>query len=223
MRKSESFLNRLCETYPPPENPNTVFSDEDIEKFEKALGTELPSDYYEFLKTYGYGCFSDYVYINNPFIENGTEIFISDNIEQKEIYAFLERDYSENDSIDCKFVNGQLKVVAGNPEFVETMRTEKIDDYTRSKIIAFGEHYPYSFYPEEPDGLIFVGHTDEEDFFYRYSDGKHSIVMYDCGYYEFDMTFTEFMYNYLTETIKIPMQSGDTDWEFIPWECIPFE
>lgn len=219
MRRAESFLNKICVLYPPPEKPDTVFGEDDIKRFEKALGTELPSDYYEFLKTYGFGSFSEYFYINNPFIENDTEAFISDNAEQKEIYDFLERDYKDNVNccVDCRFVNGQVKVFSGNPEFVECMRTEKIDDYTRSKIIAFGNHYPYAFYPDEPDGLIFIGYTDDVDFFYRYSDGKHRIVMMDYGCYEFDMTCTEFVYNYLMKKIKLPMQNDEADWKFVPF------
>lgn len=218
----KNFLSLICELYPPPENPNTLFSDDDIINFEKALGTELPADYYEFLKMYGFGSFSDYFYINNPFIENGTEIFIAENNQQKENYTFLERNVNEKINgkltfVDCRFVNGKLEVVAGNPELAETMRTEKIDDYTRSKIIAFGDHSPYGFYPDEPDGLIFIGHTDDDDFFYRYSDGKYSIVKYDSDYYEFDMTFTEFVYGYLTAKIKLPMMNDDTEWEFIPY------
>lgn len=218
MRQAESFLGRICELYPPPEKVNTVFSESDIKRFENILGTELPSDYYELLKTYGYGSFSDYFYINNPFVENGTEIFISDNAKQKEIYDFLELDYDIYYHVECKFVDGQVKVLSGNPELLETMRIEVIDDYTRSKIIAFGEHYPYTFYPDEPDGLIFLGHTDDLDFFYRCSDGKQSIVVYDEGYYEFDMTFTEFVYNYLTAKIKLPMWNDETEWEFVPYD-----
>ncbi len=223
MQESESFIDLICKNYPAPENSNTLFGDDDIRNFEKALGAELPSDYYEFLKVYGFGSFSDYFYISNPFIENGTEIFISENARQKEIYAFLERDVDKTINgwitfIDCRFVDGQVEVVAGNPELLETMRTEKIDGYTRSKIIAFGDHFPYAFYPDKSNGLIFIGHTDDEDFFYRYSDGKYSIVMYDCDYYEFDMTFTEFVYNYLTAKIKLPMGNEETEWEFIPFE-----
>lgn len=222
MLESDSFLSRICELYPPPENPNTLFSDDDIINFEKALGIELPADYYGFLKVYGFGSFSEYFYINNPFIENGTEIFISDNSCQKENYAFLTNTFNEKINgkpafVDCKFVNGQLKVIAGNPELTETIRTERIDDYTRNRIIVFGDNFPYGFYPDEEGGLIFIGHTDDEDFFYRYYGGKYSIVMYNSDYYEFDMTFTEFVYNYLTAKIKLPMMSDETDWEFIPF------
>ncbi len=220
MRQAESFLSKICVLYPPPEKVNTVFGEDDIKSFENILGTELPSDYYEFLKIYGFGSFSDYFYINNPFVENGTEIFISENAGQKEIYDFLDRDNRKDihNCLDCKFVNGQVKVFSGNPALVEYMRTEVIDDYTRSKIIAFGDHYSYAFYPDEPDGLIFLGHTDDMDFFYRYSDGKQSIVVYDEYYYEFDMTFTEFVYNYLTAKIKLPMWNDETDWEFVSYE-----
>lgn len=97
------------------------------------------------------------------------------------------------------------------------MRMEKTDAYTRSKIIKFGDHFPYKFYPEKTDGLIFIGYTDDEDFFYRYSGGRESIVIYSSDYYEFDMSFTEFVYSYLTKKIKLPMSNDETEWEFISY------
>lgn len=219
MRNSTSFIAELCKRYPPPNKPNSDFTDKDIAEFEKALGTELPSDYYEFLKLYGYGSFNDYFYINYPFTENGAEIFISENEERKEDYDFLELDsYNGNGGVplfvDCKFVDGELTVTAGNAELAEFLRAEKIDAYTRSKITALGDHYPYDFYPED-GGLIFIGYTDDEEFFLRFSDGKESIVMYSEGYYEFNMSFSEFVYGYLTQKIKLPMQLEDnSEWEF---------
>lgn len=222
MRDSESFLKFICDLYPPPEKININFSNEDINKFESALGTELPYDYYEFLKVYGYGSFSDYFYINNPFIENDTENFISENNQRKEDYNFLERNAYEKINgkltfADCIFIDGKTVVTAGNPELVGYMRMEKTDVYTRSKIIKFGDHFPYEFYLEKNYGLIFIAYTDDEDFFYRYSGGRGSIVIYSSDYYEFDMSFTEFVYGYLTKKIKLPMSNDETEWEFISY------
>lgn len=223
MRDSISLLSRICELYSPPDKPNADFTDKDILAFEKALGTELPSDYYEFLKTYGHGSFNDYFYVNYPFTENGTEDFISDNNERRENYDFLEKDAYEKINgkavfVDCRFIDRKLTVTAGNAELAEFLHTEKIDAYTRDKIIALGDHYPYEFYPEE-GGLIFLGYTDDEEFFIRFTDGKASIVMYSDGYYEFDMSLTEFIYGYLTQTIKLPMMNEEnTDWKFCVYE-----
>lgn len=218
MIESKSFVKKINERYPAPEIPNADFTNEDISAFEKALSTELPSDYYEFLKLYGFGSFSDYFYVCYPFTENGTNNFISDLRQKKELYENLEADTcafsSDRDTrIDCKFVDGKLVIINGEQEIVETMRTEKIDLYTRSKIIAFGNHFPYKLYPDE-GGLIFWGYTDDADFFLRYNDGKISVVILDLDYYEFDMSITEFIYEYLTRKIKIPMIGDDDNWEY---------
>ena len=216
------WLNKLIEKYPPPENPNNDFNDEDIAAFEKALGTSLPADYYAFLKTYGYGTFGSYIYINYPFIPNGAEDFIDEHKQREENYKYLESDYMEMPNgqsayLDCRFNNGEPEVTGGNPDLLEFMRCEKIDSFTRSKIIAFGDHYPYPFYPEE-GGLIFIGYTDDDEFFLRKNGDKFTVVMYGDSYYEFDMSFTEFLYCYMTMTIKLPMMWDEPqEWEFEPY------
>lgn len=219
-----SFADKICALCPPPAQSSGHFTEEDITAFEKAIGAELPSDYYELLKRYGYGSFSDYVYINYPFTKNSAERFIAENAEKKENYDLLEEMFHERlhseplSFVDCKFQNGALAVIAGNAELAEFLRAEKIDAYTRSRIITLGNHFPYDFYPEE-GGLLFLGYTDDEEFFFRFADGKASIVMYDDGYYEFDMSFTEFLYEYFTQTIKLPMQWEETiGWEFCPYQ-----
>lgn len=224
MRTATSYVKNICKLYSPPEKPNADFDDEDIMAFEKILGVELPADYYEFLKRYGFGSFDEYFYINYPFVENGAEKFILDNNNRKTNYDYLERHFTEPINgnlafVDCKFADGELTVIAGNPKLAVYLRTEKIDEYTRSKIIALGNHYPYIFYPQE-GGLICLGYTDDDEFFFRIMGDKTSIVMYsDGGYYEFNMSFTEFVYGYLTQTIKLPMQNEDnTKWEFCVYE-----
>lgn len=108
-------------------------------------------------------------------------------------------------------------MVNGNPQNATFLRTEKIDWYTRSKILAFGDHYPYDFYPNK-NGLLCFGRTDDDDFFVRIHGTRTSIVLYSEGYYEFDMGITEFIYGFLTQTIQLPMQNeNNTDWHFVPY------
>ena len=165
------WLNKLIEKYPPPENPNNNFNDEDIAAFEKALGTSLPADFYAFLHAYGYGTFSSYIYINYPFTQNGSEIFMEEQQQRNENYNYLEADYEvpmnvRQTFLDCRFIDGEPAVTSGNPDLLEFMRCEKIDSFTRSKIIAFGNHFPYPFYPEE-GGLLFIGWSDDDDSAHR--------------------------------------------------------
>ena len=180
------WLNRLIEKYPTPGNPNNNFSDEDTAAFEKALGTSLPADYYAFLRAYGYGTFSEYIYINYPFGKNGTEIFMEEQQQRSKNYDYLEADYDVPTNgiqtfLDCRFVDGEPEVTDGNADLLEFMRCEEIDSFTRSKIVAFGNHYPYPFYPEE-GGLIFIGWTDDSEFFLRKNGDKFTVVMYDSDY-----------------------------------------
>ncbi len=216
------WLNKLIEKYPPPENPNNNFNDEDIAAFEKALGTSLPADYYAFLRTYGFDTFDSYIYINYPFTQNGAEDFIAEHKQREEIYKHLESNFAElpngqSAHIDCRFNNGEPEVTDGNPDLLEFMRCEKIDSFTRSKIIAFGNHFPYPFYPEE-GGLLFIGWSDDDEFFLRKTGNTFTVSMYGDYYYEFDMSFTEFLYCYMTMTIKLPMMWDEVqEWEFEPY------
>ena len=217
------WLEKLTSKYPPPESPNNSFTDADISAFEKALGTSLPADYYAFLRAYGYGSFSDYIYINYPFDENGFEVFMEEQQQRRENYDYLEADNKipmdgRQTFIDCRFNNGEPVVTGGNADLLEFMRCEEIDSFTRSKIIAFGNHFPYPFYPDE-GGLIFIVRTDDREFFLRKTGKKFTIVMYDLDYYEFDMSFTEFLYCFMTMTIKLPMMwDEEQDWQFERYE-----
>lgn len=217
MFEVHSFVDEIQHKYPPPSNNKIHFDINDIHAFENAFGEEFPSDFYDFLQPYGHGSFGEYFYIWNPFIDDGVQYFIKANKQAKEDYAYLERRLSST-GIDCKFSNGELIVINGDKKYAEFLRVEKIDKYTRSKIIALGDHYPYDFFPEK-EGLIYFGRTDDADFFLRVHGKKTSIVMYDDGcYYEFEMGITEFIYRYLTKTIKLPMMDDDADWTFIAYD-----
>lgn len=223
MLEAISFINEIQKKYPAPLNNKTRFDINDIQLFEKALGVELPSDYYDFLQVYGYGSFDDYFYILNPFIDNGTEIFIENNKQEKENYEYLEQGFWSSSIngkpayVDCKFLDKELIISRGNEALAEFLRTEKIDEHTRSKILALGNHYPYELYPED-GGFVYFGRTDDDSFFVRICGTKTSVVMYSDGYYEFDMSITEFIYEYLTKTMKLPMMNDEDEWSFVSYD-----
>ena len=216
MFEVHGFVNELQHKYPPPINNKAHFNINDIRSFENSFGAEFPSDFYDFLQLYGFGSFNDYFYIWNPFVDGGFKHFIKMNEQAKENYNYLERNLSSI-GIDCQFINNKLIVLNGNEKYAEFLRTDKIDKYTRSKIIALGNHYPYEFFPKKA-GLIYFGRTDDDDFFLRIQDTKTSIVMFSDNYYEFDMGITEFIYGYLTKTIKLPMMNDETNWTFIAYD-----
>lgn len=217
MFQTQSFVDKIRQIYAPPEKVNVSFDDKDIEVFETALGIALPSDYYEFLHVYGYGSFDDYFYIWHPFIKQGIEHFVDEQKQVEKNYQMLERHLHADYTVDGTFTNDELVILRGDTAYAETLRPEKTDNFTRAKIIAFGNHYPYPFFPEK-EGLIYFGRTDDDDFFLRLHDHKTSIVIYRSDYYEFDMGFSEFVYYYLTCKIKIAMSNDESEWTFIPYE-----
>lgn len=215
-----SFVEELQERYPAPKDNKTQFGTNDIQAFEKQLGVELPSDFYDFLRVYGHGSFNEYFYIWNPFTENGMQTFIIQNNQAKKNYEYLENQWNKWDMagyVDCRFSDDDIIILQGDKKYVEFLRTECMDKHTRSKILALGNHFPYKFFPEK-NGLINFGRTDDDDFFMRIQDNKVSIVMYSDDYYEFDMSVTEFMYEYLTKTLKLPMMNDETEWTFISYD-----
>lgn len=210
------YVEKLLEKYPAPKEIRTDFTNEDIRVFEEQLGIRLPKDYYAFLRAYGQGSFSDYFYIWHPFANaEPAKWFLAETKECAENYAMLEEPFL-SDGVDGKFVNGEFVQIRGKAELAEFLRVEKIDAHTRAKILFLGDHYPYDFYPKE-GGLLYIGRTDDEDFFLRMDCGKQTIVMYSDGYYEFDMTITEFIYEYLTCAIRIPMGHDEDEWEFVAY------
>lgn len=217
MIPTHSFITSLLERYPAPPINTVPFDMDDILSFEKELGTEMPSDYYDFLQAYGFGSFNDYFYIWNPFTENGTEVFIEEQKQIEENYKSLNAISDSSNRIDCKFSGNELIILNGDERHAKFLRAEKIDEHTRSKILALGNYFPYEFHPRK-NGLIYFGRTDDEDFFIHIQEGKISIVMYRDDYFEFDMGITEFIYEYLTASLKLPMGNDETEWNFISFQ-----
>ena len=55
-KKESIYLEKSIEILPPPEFPQKTGDKEQWRNFFDALSTELPSDYVEFIETYGSGC-----------------------------------------------------------------------------------------------------------------------------------------------------------------------
>lgn len=84
-----SFVNELKNLYPAPSENKVQFGANDIQSFEKEFGAELPSDYYDFLLTYGAGSFNEYFYVWDPFMDNGIKAFTDCNNQAKENYKMI--------------------------------------------------------------------------------------------------------------------------------------
>lgn len=89
---SLEFLTKLL---PPPANPKSHGSDAQWSKFEQELGTSVPSDYREFIGSYGTGAINDFLWILNPFEENENINFIAASRYLMDAYSTLKEEYPE--------------------------------------------------------------------------------------------------------------------------------
>ena len=60
-------IDRLTDLVPPPHRPSEIGSLEQWQAVERELGTALPSDYRDFVFTYGSGLFAQFYRVYNPF------------------------------------------------------------------------------------------------------------------------------------------------------------
>ncbi len=63
-------LTQLLALVSPPENPIDRCSADHIKQAESKLGVKLPTDYAEFMKHYGCGCFAGFYWVHNPITKN---------------------------------------------------------------------------------------------------------------------------------------------------------
>lgn len=63
-------IEALCEKMIPPKQPLECGSEEEWHKIEKQLGTALPSDYKEYIRTFGTGKIGAFLLPFNPFAKN---------------------------------------------------------------------------------------------------------------------------------------------------------
>lgn len=90
-------ISELVELVPPPGRPFHSGSSEDWSAAEEAAGFRFPSDFKDFVRTYGTGIFGDYLYVNNPF--KGLLPWAKSRI--RSITPYIERENEYRRSMGC--------------------------------------------------------------------------------------------------------------------------
>ena len=194
-----SYVDLLASEYNPPANPKCVVNDDVKNKVESRLGTRLPKDYYDYINTFGYGSFDNYVKVVNFFHEDGVDEYFQESSDNEEIMNDL-KEMRNSFGVEDTIVNFEKgNVVSAVDDYTLLNR---YDDEIRSKLIKCGTGYPYQFY-KNGTGLIYWGRTDDCNFFWNYCSDGYSVVAYcDNDFYEFNMSFSEFLYHFLDGNMK---------------------
>lgn len=197
-----SYVNELRREFNKSGTPKYVVDEAIKEEFEQRLGRLLPDDYYEFLNAFGHANFGDYLTVVDPFIPNGIESYFEDFDFYKHWY------YDAKSTLDIgakavKDENGDMKIIGdpnnllNNIDFDEKKRNNMVYD----KLLCIGFGYPYDFLKND-SGLVFWGETDDCQFYWNFNGSDYTIVVFcDDEYYEYDMSFSEFLYHYLNGNI----------------------
>lgn len=194
-----SYVNLLVSEYNPPSNPKYVVDDDVKNKVESRLGICLPKDYYDYINTFGYGSFDNYVKVVNFFREDGVDEYFQESSDNEEIMNDL-KEMRNSFGIEDTIVNIEKGKVVSTENDYSLLNC--YDDEIRSKLIKCGTGYPYQFY-KNGTGLIYWGRTDDCNFFWNYYSDGYSVVAYcDNDFYEFDMSFSEFLYHFLDGKMK---------------------
>lgn len=200
MRKS--YVKELKEEFNKSGTPKYVVDEKVKSDFEQRLGRTLPDDYYDFLNSFGHACFSDYMIVADPFIPNGIEYYFDEYDLMKNSYYDGKSIYDSNAKA-VKDENGNLKVLSDSDNVFQNIDFGEIkqNDTVYGKLLCMGFGFPYDFY-KNGSGLILWGDNDDCQFYWNFSDNSYTIVAYcDDEYYEYDMTFSEFLYHYLNDNI----------------------
>lgn len=204
-----NFVDKLVQKYDPPHDPKCVVDNDVRAAVENRLGAALPEDYYDYINAFGYGSFSNYVKVFNFFRTDGVDEYFSEIEDNKEAIDDLKKlraMYGMNDSV-VYVENGEVVSVdkkntnKGSLSDYDELSSISLDIFpekTQLKIKKYGIGYPYEFY-NDGVGLIYWGHTDDVNFFWNYYENGYTVIVYleDNVFYEFDMSFSEFLYNFL--------------------------
>ena len=208
--ENNNYTQKLASEYYPDKTPKYIVNDEIKTEIENRLGTQLPDDYYDFINNFGYGSFNYYVKVFNFFRMNGIEDYFQETQDNKEIMQELKDMKSQLGFDDVISVVENGKIISKTQSSdLRDVSIDNFDEEVRKKIIKCGIGYPYEFY-SNGSGLIYWGSTDDHNFFWNYNNDIFTVVLYedDGGFYEFDMSCTEFLYNFLHEKI-IPLYGSD--------------
>lgn len=204
-----NFVDKLVQDYNPPHDPKCVVDNDVRATVENRLGAAFPEDYYDYINAFGYGSFSNYVKVFNFFRTDGVDEYfleIEDNKEAIDDLKSLRAMYGMNDAV-AYVENGKVvsvdksnkdKGTLSNYDELSNISLDIFPENTQLKIKKYGTGYPYEFY-NNGVGLIYWGHTDDVNFFWNYYENGYTVIVYmeDNVFYEFDMSFSEFLYDFL--------------------------
>lgn len=207
----KSYVDELIKMFGISGTPEYTVDDTVKKEFEQRLGKTLPDDYYEFLNAFGYAIFSDYLTVTDPFVPDGIESYFEEYDFNKYWY-YDAKSIFDSGAKAVKDENGSLKIISDPYNLFPNINldSKKRNDTVYDKLLCIGFGYPYDFF-ENDSGLVFWGYTDDCQFYWNFSGDDYTVVVYcDDEYYEYDMSFSEFLYHYLNGNI--------IDFEFDPDE-----
>ncbi|MFS0901780.1 SMI1/KNR4 family protein [Priestia aryabhattai] len=80
-------MDKLIKVLPPPENPHGTGDETQWTTIFSLLGTDLPSDYIKFIKTYGTGSIDNFLWILTPFVNDEYVNFFLRKKEMSSAYS----------------------------------------------------------------------------------------------------------------------------------------
>ena len=202
LNMKESYVSELTKEFNSSGTSEYAVDEAVKEQLEQRLGKTLPDDYYEFLNSFGHASFGEYLTVTDPFIPDGIEEYFSESDFFKEWY-YDARAMTDTNAKAVKDKNGKMKV-SGEPAELLTYAgfdENNCNDNVYSKLLCIGMGYPYDFL-NNGSGLVFWGETDDCQFYWNFSGDDYTVVAFcDDLYYEYDMSFSEFLYHYLNGNI----------------------
>lgn len=88
-------VNKLSTVLIPPEKPFRTKGGQSWEEIEESVGTALPSDYKEFISTYGTGGIDDFLWILTPFVKDENVNLITKSRVILEAYVQSKQNHPE--------------------------------------------------------------------------------------------------------------------------------
>ncbi|OAB34382.1 SMI1/KNR4 family protein [Paenibacillus glacialis] len=89
-------MENLIRILNPPDKPDNTGDEKSWETFIKILGTELPSDYKKFIRTYGTGGIDNFIWILTPFDQDENINFLRRKEEISGAYMQSKQEFPKN-------------------------------------------------------------------------------------------------------------------------------
>ena len=221
----DNYVKKLSSEFKPPRKL-LYKTDKNIRtETEEKIGAALPDDYYDFIDKFGYGTFDYYVYVHNFFSEDGADEYF-DYAKTCAETMNEEKALRAETFIDTSvyMANGEISETVtennDNEEAAEDLDPEILDTLEigcRDKLICYGTGFPYQFLSETGNGtgLVYFGYSDDFNFFWNYKENGYTVIMYyDDYYFEYKMSFSEFLYNYIKGNVfPYPYDEDEIEYE----------